>query len=90
MAEATFERLLAEALTLPPDERRRLAETLMADAAEPQPLRSLEQLMAERGTRPLKFEELSPAADAAPEEGADEMVEWIYAQRREDAHRSVE
>jgi hypothetical protein len=90
MAETTFERVLTEALALPPEQRRLLAETLIAGAGVIQPLKSLEQLMAEQGTRPLKFEELSPSADAAPEESADEMVEWIYEQRREDAHRSID
>ncbi len=43
--------------------------------------------MAEQGTSPLKFEELRPAADIAPEESADEMIRWIYEQRRSDTHR---
>jgi hypothetical protein len=37
--------------------------------------------MAEQGTRPLTFEELRPAGAIAPEESADEMIEWIYQQR---------
>jgi hypothetical protein len=90
MAETTFDKVLTEALALPPEQRRLLAETLMAGTGIIQPLKSLEQLMAEQGTRPLTFAELSPAADIAPEESADEMIEWIYAQRREDSHRGVE
>ena len=29
-------------------------------------------------------------SDYAPDESADEMVDWIYAQRRNDTHRSIE
>jgi hypothetical protein len=90
MATVTLEKALEQARSLPSDERRKLIETLTAEALPPQPLKSLEQLMAEQGTRPLKFEELLPAADIAPDESADEMVDWIYAQRRRDTHRSID
>jgi hypothetical protein len=74
MAETTFERVLTEALALPPDERR-LAETLIAGAAEVQPLKSLEQLVAEQGTRPLTFKEmLGPERMWPEEESVDEFL----------------
>jgi hypothetical protein len=34
VTETTFDKVLAEALTLPPDEQRRLAETLISGAGE--------------------------------------------------------
>lgn len=89
MAAITLEKVLEQARALPFEERRKLIETLAAETPRPQPLKSLEQLMAEQGTRPLKFEELLPAADGAPDESADEMVNWIYAQRQSDTHRSI-
>lgn len=90
MAETTFEKVLAEALALPPEQHQRLAETLIAGRSDIRPLKSLEQMMKEQGTRPLTFEELQPVADPAPEENADEMIALIYAQRRSDTHRSIE
>lgn len=90
MAIVTLENVLAAARALPFEEKRKLIATLTAETLPPQPLKSLEQLMAEQGTRPLTFEELLPCADIAPEESTDEMVDWIYAQRRRDTHRSLD
>jgi hypothetical protein len=90
MATSPLEKVLEAARSLSPDERRKLIETLVAETLHPQPLKSLEQLMAEQGTRPLKFEELLPVADIAPDESADEMVDWIYEQRHRDTHRSID
>ena len=89
MATVTLEKVLEQARSLPFEERQKLIETLTAEDYPPRPSKSLEQLMAEQGTRPLKFEELMPAADNASDESADEMVDWIYAQRRSDPHRSI-
>ncbi len=89
MSTVTLEKVLEQARSLPSDERWMLIETLTAETLPLRPLKSLDQMMAEQGTRPLKFEELLPAADIAPDESVDEMVTWIYAQRRSDTHRSV-
>ena len=90
MATVTLEKVLEQAHSLSFEERQKLIETLTTEASPPQPSKSLEQLMAEQGTRPLKFEELMPAADNAPGESADEMVDWIYAQRRSDTHKGID
>jgi hypothetical protein len=91
MAETTYERVLTEALALPPDERRRLAETLIAGATEVQPLKSLERLMAEQGTRPLKFEEmLGPEGMWPEDDDVDAFLGELRQWRNEDAGRSLE
>jgi hypothetical protein len=61
---------------LPPDEKQRLLETLAAEARERKPLKSVEQLVAEQGTRPLEFEEM--LGDFWPEEESvdDFLAAW--------------
>jgi hypothetical protein len=91
MAETTFDKVLTDALALPPDEQRRLAEALMAGAGVIQPLKSLEQLMAEQGTRPLSFAEmLGPEGMWPEDDDVDDFLAEVRQWRDEDSGRSLE
>ncbi len=86
MATITFKKVLGEARALPPDDRQKLIDMLLAETSS-DPSKRLERLMVEQGTRPMKFEDLLPPDDISPDESADEMVNWIYEQRSKDSHR---
>lgn len=87
MSNVTLEEVIEQVKQLSPDEQRRLAEILAAE----KPLKTIEQLVAEQGTHPLKFDDLLGPADIPPdEESAEEMVNGIYDLRSHGTLRSLE
>lgn len=77
MDDVTYERVLEDALTLPPEDRARLVEEL-TEKPRRKPLKSIEQLMAEQGTGPVSFEELRELGKFFPEEeSVDDLVRTI-------------
>lgn len=89
MAEITLEKVLEEARQLPPNEQQRLIELLAAEQSPLKPLKSIEQLAAEQGTRPLKFEEM--LGDFWPEdESVDDFIAAVRQWRSEGEQRSFD
>lgn len=90
MDDVTYERVLEDALTLPPEDRARLVEEL-TEKPRRNPLKSIEQLMAEQGTGPVSFEELRELGKFFPEEESiDDLVQFIYASRRDCRDRRLD
>jgi hypothetical protein len=85
---ATVEEIFREARSLPPEERDRLLALLEAQRRAEEGHKSLEQLAAEQGTKPLRFEELQgePAGD---EEGeVDEFLAELERWRNQPSSRT--
>lgn len=90
MDDVTYEKVLEEALTLPPEDRARLVEEL-TEKPRHKPLKSIEQLMAEQGTGPVDFDELLKLGEFFPEdESVDDLVQFIYESRRDCRDRSLD
>ncbi len=90
LAEITFEKVLEDALALPPEEQERLLDRLAANRPI-KPRKSLAQLAAEQGKKPLKYEELRKLGEFFPaDESVDELIEFIRESRRETYHRSID
>ncbi len=89
MSAITFEKVLQEAKALSPSEQRRLWQLLSANEQQTKPAKTIEQLVAEQGTRPLNFEEM--LGDFWPEdEITDEFLATLREWRNESEHRSLE
>jgi len=90
MADVTFEKVLANALALSLDDQRRLIELL--SARQPiKPRKTLKQLAAEQGKKPVNFDELLKLGEFFPEdESVDELVNFIREARRDSGQRSLE
>lgn len=74
-----LEKIIAEVQALPPADQKRLREILNAEASRFDSAQRIAQLVAEQGTRPLRFEEM--LGDFWPEEeSTDEFLatlrEW--------------
>jgi hypothetical protein len=75
---ATLEKILEEIQELNPDEQKRLRKLLAERAGAPEAPKSIEELAAEQGTRPLHFDEL--LGDFWPEdESIDDFLEFVGA-----------
>ena len=84
MADVTLDKVLEEAMRLSPEEQCRLIELLAASAPQAQPRKSIEQMAAEQGKKPLNFEELRALGSFFPEEeSVDDLVEIVREMRRD-------
>ena len=84
----TLEKIIAEVKTLHPAEQQRLREILNAEAAYFDPVKKIEQLSAEQGTKPLNFEEM--LGNFWPEEeSTEEFLTILRRWRNEDERRSL-
>lgn len=90
MSNQTLEKLLEEVRTLPPEDREALRDWL--DANQPsKPSKTLAQIAEEQGKKPLKFEQLRKLGRFFPaEESVDELVNSVYAQRKEPGRRHID
>ncbi|MGH9768581.1 MAG: hypothetical protein ACREAB_14205 [Blastocatellia bacterium] len=81
----TFEEVLEEARKLPPIEQRRLSEIL----AEESP-KTIEQIAAEQGVKPIDFDELRRLGGFWPEdESIDDFTAFVRESRRDDPYRRL-
>ncbi|HZS09687.1 MAG TPA: hypothetical protein VFD58_32970 [Blastocatellia bacterium] len=91
MTDISFEKILEEAGRLPPEDQRRLIETLAAEAPPRKPLRGIEQLAAEQGVKPINFAELRKLGEFFPEdESVDDLVNFIRELGRGRHERRIE
>ncbi|HWQ36825.1 MAG TPA: hypothetical protein VNQ79_28595 [Blastocatellia bacterium] len=89
MSDISFEKVLEEAMTLSHGEQRRLIDALDA-AWPPKPRKTIEQLAAEQGKKPLRFEELRKPGEFFPEdESIDNLVNFIRESRRDTQERRI-
>ncbi len=83
-----LEEIIAEVKALPPAEQKRLREMLNAEANRFDPGQRIAQLVAEQGTRPLRFEEM--LGDFWPEEeSTDDLLATLREWRSEGENRSI-
>ncbi|GEM_PF-1424542 len=88
--EITLEKVLAVALELSLEDQRRLIEILSVNQPI-KPSKSLEQLAAEQGKKPIKFDELLKLGEFFPEdESVDDLVNFVRESRRDSGPRSIE
>ncbi len=89
LTAVTFEKVLDDALTLPPEEQERLLDRLAANRPI-KPRKSLAQLAAEQGKKPVKFDELLKLGEFFPaEESVDDLVNFVRESRRDSGPRSI-
>jgi len=84
MADITLDKIFEEAMTLSPEEQRRLIEWLTASAPQAGPRKTIEQMAAEQGKKPLNFAELRKLGSFFPEEeSVDDLVKTVRELRRD-------
>ena len=80
MAEITLEKALADARTLPRTEQEALVDALLIPVIRPR--KTIEQLAAEQGKKPVDFDELLKLGEFFPEEeSVDDLVNTVRAWR---------
>ncbi len=80
MAEITLEKVLADARTLPGNEQAALVDALLMPVIRPR--KTIEQLAAEQGKKPVDFDELLKLGEFFPEEeSVDDLVNTVRAWR---------
>lgn len=90
MANVTFDKVLEEAVTLSPQEQHRLIQLLTARAAQTRPRKTIEQMAADQGKKPLNFDEIRALGSFFPEEeSVDDLIETVRELRRDRTTRSV-
>ena len=90
MAEVTFEKVLENARALSAEDQRRLIE-LLADRQRMKPRKTLEELAAEQGKKPVNFDDLLKLGDFFPkDESVDDLVSFVRESRRDSSNRSIE
>lgn len=90
MSEANFERVLENARALSAEDQRRLIELLSAPKPG-KPHKTLEELAAEQGKKPVNFDELLKLGEFFPEdESVDDLVTFVQESRRDSWNRSIE
>jgi len=88
MLDVTLEKVLEDARSLAPEEQQRLVELLTVEPSEIQPGATIEQLVAEQGTRPLSFDEM--LGDFWPEdESVDDFITALREWRSESWQRGL-
>ena len=87
MSAITLEKVLQDAKALSPSEQQRLLRLLFADTEQTKPSKSIEQQVAEQGTRPLSYEEM--LGNFWPEdESVDDFLATLHEWRNEGENRS--
>lgn len=90
MAEVTFEKVLENARALSTEDQRRLIDLLAAKQAV-KTRKTLEQLAAEQGKKPVNFDELLKLGEFFPDdESVDDLVNFVRESRRDNSNRSIE
>ena len=90
MGETSLEKVLETALALPPEDRRRLAELLMQSSSTVEPLKSIEEIAAEQGKKPISFKEVRDLGSFFPEdESIDDLVNTVRELRRDKSTRDL-
>jgi len=87
MAELTLDKVFEDALSLAPEDQRRLIN--MLNASQPlRPRKTLAQLAAEQGKKPVNFDELLKLGEFFPEdESVDDLVNFVRESRRDRGDR---
>ena len=80
MAEITLEKVLEEARMLPQNEQEALIDALLRPVLRPR--KTIEQLAAEQGKKPVNFDELLKLGEFFPqEESVDDLVNTVQQWR---------
>ena len=87
MAEITLDKVFADARRLSPEDQLRLID--MLDVPPPiKPRKTLAQLAAEQGTKPINFDELLKKGEFFPkDESVDDLVNFVRESRRDRGDR---
>ena len=86
----SLEEILENAQALSPQDQHRLIE-LLASRQPIKPRKTIEQLAAEQGKRPVNFDELLRLGEFFPQdESVDDLVNFIRKSRRDSRERSIE
>ena len=85
----TFEQILNEVKSLSPEQRNRLAALLESQRRAEAGHKTVEQLIAEQGTRPLSFQELLGEPGALEDESIDEFLAELEQWRSQRSSRRV-
>ncbi len=89
MAEITLEKILEEVNSLPPNEKEALIDALLQPVIRPR--KTIEQLVAEQGKKPLNFAELRRLGKFFPEdESVDDLVRTVREWRDVPSTRNLD
>lgn len=87
---STLETILSEVKSLSPEDRRRLVALLEAQMRAEEGHKSLDQLVAEQGTKPLTFQELLGEPSVDQDDDVDEFLAQLGKWRSERSSRAVD
>lgn len=91
MADMTLDRIIKEAFSLPPQDQRRLIELLNARIAQATPQKTIEEMAAEQGKRPLDFGRIQNLGSFFPtEESVDDLISAVRNLREDKATRPLD
>jgi hypothetical protein len=91
MADATLDRIIKEAFSLPPQDQRRLIELLNARIAQTGPVKTIEQLAEEQGKGPLDFSTIRSLGSFFPDdESVDDLISTVRQLREDKATRTLD
>ena len=91
MPDITLNKIIADATSLAPEDRRRLIEVLRETSPTAGSPESIEQVAAKHGKKPLDFAELRRRGSFFPEdESVDDLVDTVRELRRDRAARSLD
>jgi hypothetical protein len=84
MSDVNYDKTVEMVRALSPAEQERLMEELWLEVRRPKPLKSLEQIIAEQGVKPVDFEALLKTGELFPaEESVDDFLNFVTASRQE-------
>lgn len=91
MADATLDRIIKDAFSLPPQDQRRLIELLNARVAQSAPQRTIEQIAAEQGKGPLDFAKIRNLGSFFPDdERVDDLISTVRNLREDKTTRPLD
>ena len=91
MPDITLNKIIADATSLAPEDRRRLIEVLRETSPTAGSPESIEQVAAKHGKKPLDFAELRRGGSFFPEdESVDDLIDTVRQLRRDRSARSLD
>jgi hypothetical protein len=90
MADVTLDKVIQDAVALPPEEQHRLIEFLTDREAQTHPRKTIEQIAAQHGKSPLDFGEIRKLGLFFPEdESVDDLVRVVRSLRNDRSERTL-
>jgi hypothetical protein len=90
MADNRIEKIIRDAVDLPPEEQQRLIQVLTERLSQPTAKKTIEQIASEQGKEPLRFSEIQELGSFFPEEeSVDDLISTIRTLREDKSARDI-